>query len=44
LWVVFLEDILRVRMRVLLPAKGLCRMGLLHRSFGSGWNPCRLGA
>jgi hypothetical protein len=37
LWVVFLKDFLRVRMRVILPAKSLCGMGLLHGSFGSGW-------
>jgi hypothetical protein len=37
LWVVFLKDFLMGKMRVILPAKSLCGMGLLHGSFGSGW-------
>ncbi len=35
LWIVFLEDFLRVRMRVILPAKSLCGMGLSTQNF---WN------
>jgi len=37
LLVVFLVSFLRVRMGVILLARSLCGMGLLHRIFGTGW-------